>query len=123
MKAYWTEETQRAVTSVTELRAVIDDVKKLGEPTMLFLERDDGRTLVFGIGYPESVLTFIDHDGESFHSVGDTSRKGVLKFWCRDQLDDFIAEMAVSESSAIAAAESFLAQGAMPPNVKWEADW
>jgi hypothetical protein len=123
MKAYWTEEMQKAVNSVLELQAVIDDVKRLGEPTMLFLEHKDGRTLVLGLGNPESVLTFIDHDGRSFHSVGDASRRGMLTFWCRDQQDDFMAEMAVPEPLAIAAAESFIAEGTMPPNVTWEADW
>jgi len=123
MKAYWTEETQKTVTSVPELQAVIDEVKKLQEPTMLFLEHDDGRMLVLGLGYPESVLTFVEHDGRSFHSIGDTSRTGVLKFWCREQLDDFMAEMALPESIAVAAAELFVEQGSMPSNVTWEADW
>lgn len=90
---------------------------------MIFLEAEGGRTFVFGIGRGESVLTFWDPDGTSFHSLGDVTRKGHLQFVCRDQVDDFMAEMAVPERAAIAAAEEFLATGERPCAVTWEPDW
>ncbi|XXS69730.1 RHS repeat-associated core domain-containing protein [Sorangium sp. So ce131] len=90
MKCYWTEHDPILVNSTEELLALIDDTKSIGRPTMMLLEHDNGRTLVIGLGSPESVLTFVETDGTSFHSVGDVSRSGVLRFWCRDQLDDFM---------------------------------
>ena len=90
---------------------------------MLFLEQDSGSTLVLGLGAPESVLTFVHEDGSSYHSCGDAQRRDMLKFWCREQLDDFGAEMAIAESVAIAAAHEFYAKGTQPSNLEWEADW
>ena len=123
MKAYWTEGVERVLVSEQDVRNVINEVQRSGKPTMLFVEHDTGRMLALGLGGQESVLTFVDTDGTSFHSVGDISRSGVLKFWCRDQVDDFMAEMAVPESVAIDAALAFAATGTAPPNITWEPDW
>lgn len=122
MKAYWTEGNARVVTDEASLAAVIAEVNALGEPTMLFLEHDDGRALVVGLGADETVLTYVTPDGTSYHSVGDAERPGMLKFWCRDQVDDFLAEFAVPSSTGTAAAEWFSARGEMLPSVTWEPD-
>jgi hypothetical protein len=53
------------------------------------------RTLVVGLGHSESALSFLEHGGATFHNVGDLGRTGRLRFWCRDQLDEFMAEMVV----------------------------
>ena len=42
MKAYWTEGSLRSLTDEASLGAVIAEVNALGEPTMLFLEQNDG---------------------------------------------------------------------------------
>jgi hypothetical protein len=111
------------VTHADELRALMDRIRSLGEPTMLFLEAASGPTLVLGLGASESVLTFVERGGVSFHSVGDQARRGYLKFRCRDTVDDFHAEMAVPESRAIDAAFEFLkAAPSKPTSVAWEAD-
>jgi hypothetical protein len=123
MKAYWTEDAHRDITSVAELDAVITDVRNLTEPRMLFLEQEDGSTLVVGFSATESVLTYVDAAGSSYHSVGDTERAGVLKFWCREQLDDFLAEMAVPAMVAVDAAYEFYTKGTRPSNLTWEGDW
>ncbi|WP_437837249.1 Imm1 family immunity protein [Sorangium sp. So ce1153] len=123
MKCYWTEQEATLAASMDELLEFFADVKNIGHPTMVFLEHDNGRMLVIGLGSSESVLTFVESDGASFHSVGDTSRSGVLRFWCRDQLDEFMVQMAIPESLAIDAARSFFVSGVMPSNVIWEADW
>ncbi|MFO0762977.1 MAG: Imm1 family immunity protein [Byssovorax sp.] len=124
MKAYWTEKNQRQIGSAAELDSVIDDVRALGEPTILFVEQDDGTTLALGLGAPESVLAYVDTSGASYHSVGDLERGGILRFWCRDQLDDFLAEMAVPVAVATEAAHEFCTNGGIKPsNLRWEADW
>ena len=90
---------------------------------MVFLEAKNGKILVFGVGLDESVLTFMEPDGTSFHSLGDRERKGYLHFLCRDQIDEFMTEMAVSERDALVAAEQFLATSERPSVVVWEPDW
>lgn len=52
----------------------------------------------------------------------DPSRRERL-FLCRDQIDEFMAEMAVPEGEAVAAAEVFVATAERPPGVTWESDW
>jgi len=122
LKVNWGGEAT-TVTNVAELHAVIDRIRELAEPTMLFLEAQSGDTLVVGLGSPESVLTFAEQDGSTFHSVGDTSRRGYLRFRTRDTVDDFHAEMAISESRAMEAALEFFETGRRPQGIKWEADW
>ena len=90
---------------------------------MPIVEHGSGATLVVGIGAPESVLTYIEPDGTSFHSVGDTSRVGRLQFLCRNQVDEFMEEMAIPEETALSALFHFMAAGARPNNIQWEADW
>ncbi len=123
MKAFWTEHAHLNFNSSSELDDIINEVRRLPEPTMLFLESDVSSMLVLGIGAIESVLTYVDANGGTFHSVGDLKRTGVVKFRCREQLDEFLAEMAVPESVAIAAAHDFISSGDKPSNVQWEADW
>jgi hypothetical protein len=79
--------------------------------------------LVAGFGADEAVLTFVQQDRTTFHSLGDPDRKGFLQFRCRDQLDDFMAEMAVPANVADEAVKLFFEDGKMPGNVEWEADW
>lgn len=102
---------------------VICLVKSVGEPTMVFLEHGNGRELVFGLGHPDSVLTFVDADGATYHSVGNTDREGYIEFRCRDQVDQFFAEMAIPESLAVDAAREFFARADRPAQVNWEPDW
>jgi len=90
---------------------------------MLFLEHENGKTLVVGLGHGESVLSFVEHGGATFHSVGDLGRTGCLRFWCRDQLDEFMAEMAIPELVAVRAAFEFFRTGDRPVEITWEADW
>jgi hypothetical protein len=122
MKATWGP-NERLVRSQPEIDGVIDDIRRSGQPTMVFLEANDGRVLVFGVGQDESVLTFAEPDGTSFHSLGDRSRTGYLHFLCRDQVDEFMTEMAIPEHDALMAAAEFLATGDRPSAVQWEPDW
>ena len=122
MKARWGV-GERTVVSVDDLSAAMMAIENGGQPTMLFLEEPGGPTLVLGIGLSESVLTFVETDGASFHSRGDVSRKGRLQFWCRDQLDEFMEEMAVPLEVARRAASEFVRTKARPTAVLWEADW
>ena len=123
MKAYWTEGVTREIVSANQLDELIHEVRGQKVPTMVFLEHDCGTTLVFGVGAGESILTYVDGEGRTFHSIGDVNRSGVLKFWCRDQPDDFLAEMAIPEAVAIDAAHRYREGGTRPENVEWEADW
>lgn len=122
MDANWGQE-RRTVRSDAELIAAISAVRALGKPTILFLEREGVGSLALGIGGGLSVMAFVRQGGESYHSIGDASRKGVVQFWCREQLDDFLAETAVREDLAISAAHEFLRTGQRPSTVSWEADW
>ncbi len=122
MKASWGERTG-VVTSRAELEAVRREIDASGQPTMLFLQVEDGRCLVLGLGAPESVMTYVEPDGRSFHSLGDIGRKGRLVFLNRDQLDEFMAEMAIPTSVAFAASLDFVETGERPSRVRWEADW
>jgi hypothetical protein len=122
MKAYW-RDVETSVATAEELRLLVAKVQQLGEPTILFLEQDGKATLAIGLGGKESVLTYSEPDGRSFHSLGDPTRTERLRFWCRDQMDEFMAEMAIPEPDAVSAAFEFLLSGARPANVKWEADW
>lgn len=122
MKASWGP-NEALVQSQRELDVVVDDVRRSRQPTMVFLEAENGRALVFGVGLGESVLTFTEPDGTSFHSVGDRHREGYLHFLCRDQIDEFMTEMAVPEHKALLAAAQFLATGDRPSEVQWEPDW
>lgn len=123
MRAYW-RDSQEEISSNQELKRVLSIVKALAEPTMLFLEDENGQTLVLGLGHTESVLTFAEADGvTSFHSIGDRTRTGHIRFWCRDQLDEFMSEMAVPQDVAEAAAFEFFATARRPSVVNWEADW
>lgn len=123
MKAYWAEDDERELSGGADLAAAIDEVLALDRPTMLFLEHDDGQALSLGLGAKETVLSYVDVEGTSFHSVGEPGREGVLKFFCRDQVDDFLAEMAVPAAVGVEAAKAFIARPEQPQNVAWEADW
>ncbi len=122
MKASWGERTS-VVTSRAELEAVRREIDTSGQPTMLFLQVGDGRCLVLGLGAPESVMTYVEPGGRSFHSLGDIGRKGHLVFLNRDQLDEFMAEMAIPTTVALDAAVEFVETGERPSSVRWEADW
>ena len=122
MRAQWGD-SEMTVDAHEELDTVIESVKGSGQPTMVFLKADNGNILVFGVGYDESVLTFFEPNGRSFHSLGDTRRKGHLRFLCRDQVDEFMKEMAVSEKQARLAAQQFLTTRERPSAVSWESDW
>ena len=122
MKANWGA-SEATVRSREDLIAVIENIRKSGQATMVFLQAQDGRVLVFGVGHEESVLTFSEPDGTSFHSVGDPDRKGYLLFLCRDQLDEFMKEMAVPERDALVAAEEFLRTQECPGGIRGESDW
>ena len=87
MKARWGT-SDAVIKSRHDVDAVVSAVRTSGQPTMVFLEADNGRVLVFGVGYEESVLTFAERDGTSFHSLGDRDREGHLLFLCRDQVDE-----------------------------------
>jgi hypothetical protein len=69
MKATWGEE-EATIGSREELDAVVLAIRRSGQPTMVFLEAESGKVLVFGVGHDESVLTFAEPDGTSFHSLG-----------------------------------------------------
>jgi hypothetical protein len=104
MRAYWgVGETRLACPD--DLRDVVDRVRRLGAPTMLFLEGD--ATLVVGLGAPESVLTYYEPTGASFHSIGDVAREDRLVFQSQGVPEEFLAEMAVDEQLAIDAAFEF----------------
>lgn len=123
MRGYWRHDEQRDVSSLGDLHVLIADVRALGVPTMIFLEDAAAEaTFVFGVGRPETVLTFATADGTSFHSLGDVTRTGVLQFWCNDLRDDFLAEMAIPEAEGIVAAEQFVSVRQRPTNVGWESD-
>jgi hypothetical protein len=122
MKAQWGD-TEAEVTTVEDLDSVVRAVEKTKQPTMVFLGAENGRVLVFGVGHNESVLTFFEPDGTSFHSLGDINRKGHFIFLCRDRVDEFMQEMAVPTADAITAAKQFLANGEQPAAVRWEGDW
>jgi hypothetical protein len=124
MNVQWAESSVE-LASPSELPGAIQTIRRLGRPTMVYLNRD-GRTLVFGVGAAESVLTWMDANGEAWeawHSVGDLSRKGCIQLWNGNQLDDFPAELAVPEQAGIDAAMSFASTGRRPENVRWEGDW
>ncbi|MGE5180536.1 MAG: Imm1 family immunity protein [Acidobacteriota bacterium] len=122
MKASWGERSG-LVTSRDELEAVQREIDASGQPTMVFLTARDGRCLVVGLGAAESVLTYVDADARSFHSLGAIGHKGHLVFLNRDQLDEFMAEMAIPTTVAFDAAVEFLETGERPSSVRWEADW
>jgi hypothetical protein len=122
VKAYWREH-ETTIATREDLDEVTRAIMQSGEPTMLFMENDVGETLVVGLGRQESVLTFVEPDGTSFHSLGDPTRSGTIPFWCRSQLDDFLTEMAVPEALAKEAASEFLVNDGRPRGVQWEADW
>jgi hypothetical protein len=121
MKLQWLRSSSISLSSTDDLLAAIETVRLEGRPTLVHLEHD-GRSLWFGVGAAESVLTWAERDGETFHSVGDLSRKGVVQLWNCGQLDDFIAELAVPENIGIEAAVAFAATGERPTNVRWESD-
>ena len=122
MKANWNIH-ESVLSSRDDLYNVIDGIRNSKQPTMVFLEADNGRMLVFGVGSTESVLTFAEPDGSSYHSLGNPERKGHLLFLCRDQVDEFMAEMAVPEDDALRAAEEFFSTQERPEGIVWEADW
>jgi hypothetical protein len=122
LTATWGE-GEVTITNANELRSLVDRVRNLSEPTMLFLKAGTGSTLVLGLGAKDSVLTFIEKDGTSLHSAGTPGRTGYLKFRCRDTVDDFHAEMAVSEAQAVDAAFEFMKTGELPATLRWERDW
>lgn len=122
MKASWGG-NDCAINSRTDLTAVVDAVLTSAQPSMVFLEAPNGNVLVFGVGLDESVLTFVEPDGRSFHSIGKVDRRDLLVFLCRDQLEDFMGEMAVPTRDALAAAEQFVSNHQRPPAVRWEPDW
>ena len=122
MKASWSDQS-RPIATLQELRSLVEELRALSFPTMVFFEHDSGRTLVVGLGHDLSVLTFVEADGASFHSRGDTSESGFLLFDCRDERQEFYREMAVPESEAIKAATAFFPAGLRPDNIDWEADW
>jgi len=122
MNVYDGEQTI-VVRSKDALVSFIQSVRASGEPTMLFLRHDDGPMMVVGVGGPESVLTFEGKDGTTFHSVGDTNRVDHLRFRCRDQVDEFMGEMAIPEAKAIDAALAFFDSAERPSGVNWERDW
>ena len=122
MQAQWTRSTKVPLATPQELEAVIETVRRIGRPTVVYLERD-GQTLAFGVGCTESVLTWMDRDQTTWHSVGDLARKGTIQLWSCDQLDDFFAELAVPEAVGLDAARSFAATGRRPDQVRWEGDW
>lgn len=123
MSAHWTANPPREIHSREELIGTIEVVRAVKEPTMLFLERSDGYSLILGLGSAQSVLTLVEPNGTTLHSLGDAQRSGTLRFWCRDQVDEFLAEMAVPESVAVDAALAFFSSTEMPPNIRWERDW
>src|SRR5262245_17710580 len=122
IRATWGEQSGD-VSRNDELSAIIESIRLSGQPTMLFLEHESGKTLVIGIGREESVLTLVEDDGTSYQSLGDTNRSGRLIFLCRDQLDEFMEEMAVPEQDAIRAAHEFVQTGKTPTMIRWEPDW
>lgn len=122
MKVSWGARSA-VIHSEQELVVLLAMVRAASKPVILFVEHSSGATLAAGIGAPESVLTYVGSNGTSFHSVGDTRRLGRLQFLCRDQVDEFMEEMAVPEADAIAALLQFVEAGARPNNIQWEADW
>lgn len=123
LNATWGGQERAIITNANELRSLVDRLRGLSEPTMLFLEAGTGSTLVLGLGAKDSVLTFVDKVGTSLHSVGDQTRTGYLEFRCNDTVDEFHAEMAISEAQAVDAAFEFFETGELPAMVKWEHDW
>jgi hypothetical protein len=122
MKATWGD-TRRVVESVEDLAAVVDAIRKSAQPTMVFLEASSGAWLAFGVGHEESVLVFGEADPhETFHSLGEPYRKGVLEFLSQGQLDEFSKEGAIPGALALRAAEQFLATGVRPDVITWESD-
>jgi hypothetical protein len=91
LKANWGD-NETANSSVEELDRVVTAIRKADQSTLFFLEADNGKILVVGIGHDQSVLT--GPNGVSFHRLGDPERKGYLVFLCRDQLDEFMLAQA-----------------------------
>lgn len=123
MKVFVDEDGEWNVSGAEALRDLLWELRAGSAPVMVFLERDDGRMMVLGVGRDESILTYVDEGGRTYHSVGDLQRGGTMVFMCRNQPDEFMSEMAVSESSAMAAAELFFLSGERPENITWEPDW
>jgi hypothetical protein len=123
MKAYWGKE-EVDVTTSEDVAAIVSAVSQSQQPTIVFLHaKENGRTLAFGVGHAESVLTFVEPDGRTFHSLGDVNRKGHFVFLCRDRFQEFDLEQAIPTEDALSAANQFLANGEQPTSVRWEADW
>lgn len=121
MKAEWSGGSAQ-LNSTTELDQVMGAIRELGRPTLLFLSATDGKTLVVGIGWEESVLGYMEKGRVSLHSLGDPERKGALSFEGLTEPSEYSLEMAIPEPVALEAAKEFLKTGARPAGVTWEAD-
>lgn len=122
MKATWGT-TTAVIADVQAFDAIVARIQASLEPTIIWLEADDGSVLTVGVGRDESVLAYVDPDGKTFHSVGDTERRGHTQFLNGTQTDDYMLEMAVPVKLALAAAKQFIANQRRSEIVRWEEDW
>lgn len=122
MRAEWADESM-AISSVSQVDQIIRDVRDSGVPTLVYIYSDNNEVLAFGIGHDESVLTFAEPSGRTFHSLGSRYREGLVQFMNVDTMDDFMLSMAVPEAVAAEAARSFVSSARRPHNVTWESDW
>ncbi len=122
LKASWGKDAA-TITNVVQLRAIIHKIRQSGQPTMLFLEATTGVMLIVGLGAPESVLTLVEQDDLTYHSLGDINRRDCLQFLNGEVIDDFDADAAIPEQQAIEAALEFFDTGQRPQCIKWEGDW
>lgn len=107
------------------VRELLLDLHARGRPVWVFLRRRDApAVLAIGVGASESILNYTLLDGSAaFHSVGDMSRQGYIRFWMEGDLQDHYAWSAISVEQALKAAQEYCATEQRPDGIRWEEDW
>ncbi len=105
------EPTQVAIGSAAELRDVLGVVARHGGERgipALELTGDDGSILVIAQMGDRMVLSWVDPEGTSMHSVGSAEDGQMVVFDYFDSYTEVPAQFAVGREAAITAATAFL---------------
>lgn len=111
------------VTTVEQLDALLDQLhaQALDTRPMLVLIEGPAGELTIGLGYPESVLSFVLPDGDPPYLVSSNKSKDETEFdfFTDGHHSPFLGRHLIPMDMARKAARAFVENGALLPPVRW----
>ena len=118
----WTVDESTTVTELTELDAILDRLhaENDGEPILVTIDGPAGE-LTIGVGYSQSVLTYVPPDGDPPYLISSNKSKDEteIDFFYASHHSPMLAQNLIPNEVARIAVRRFVEYGALLAEARW----